>query len=219
MRKTVFCLNAWIKMATLKTEERGKGSGFSQAPTKENLEFVPSNGDRAFAFYPMLVLLPTKIGSVPDKQCCKGYSVWSLSSSSCKVVLTLLTEVIALHVGLFTIHIWEPGLERTFRDPSGTGTWASKTVFRMRCRSSLIYLAMEGAIGAFEAAGADEGQGAGSSGAPTGPESLWWSLKAWDVDLKDTGPERAEDTWPGFLRGRPQALKAITIGRKGMDES
>ena len=52
-----------------------------------------------------LVLLPTEVDAVPKEGCCKGNTVGTLGLSGGKVILTLLIEVIAFHVGLTAIDI------------------------------------------------------------------------------------------------------------------
>ena len=52
-----------------------------------------------------LVLLPTEVDVVPKKRCCKGDAVGTHGPGGGKVILTLLTEVIAFHVGLTTIDV------------------------------------------------------------------------------------------------------------------
>ena len=53
----------------------------------------------------MLVLLPTEVDAVPKEECCKGNTVGALGPGGGKVILTLLAEVIAFHVGLTTIDV------------------------------------------------------------------------------------------------------------------
>ena len=52
-----------------------------------------------------LVLLPTEVDTVPKEACCKENAVGVFGSGGSKVILTLLTEVIAFHVGLTTIDV------------------------------------------------------------------------------------------------------------------
>ena len=53
----------------------------------------------------LLVLLPTEVDAVPKEGCCKRNAVGTFGSGGGKVILTLLTEVIAFHVGLTTINV------------------------------------------------------------------------------------------------------------------
>ncbi len=45
------------------------------------------------------MLLPAEVDSVPEEEGCKRDSVWPGGPAGGKMVLTLLTEVIAFHVG------------------------------------------------------------------------------------------------------------------------
>ena len=73
--------------------------------TKEGFELLPGDGDGTFSLILPLILLPTKVDAVPKEGCCKGNAVGAFSSGGGKVILTLLTEVIAFHVGLTTIDV------------------------------------------------------------------------------------------------------------------
>ena len=52
-----------------------------------------------------LVLLPTEVNAFPKEGCCKENTVRALGPGNGKVILTLLSEVIAFYVGLNTIDI------------------------------------------------------------------------------------------------------------------
>ena len=52
-----------------------------------------------------LVLLPTEVDVVTQERCCKKNTVGALGPGGGKVILTLLAEVIAFHVGLTTIDV------------------------------------------------------------------------------------------------------------------
>ena len=73
--------------------------------TKEGFELLPSDGDCAFSLMLPLILLPMEVNAVPKEGCCKGNVVGVFGSGGGKVILTLLTEVIAFHVGLITIDV------------------------------------------------------------------------------------------------------------------
>ena len=73
--------------------------------TKEGLELLSSDGDCAFSLMLPLVLLPTEVDTVPKERYCKRNAVGVFDFGGGKVILTLLTEVIAFHVGLTTIDI------------------------------------------------------------------------------------------------------------------
>ena len=71
--------------------------------TKKGLELLPGDRDYVFSLMLPLILLPTEVNAIPKKGCCKGNAVGAFGSGDGKVILTLLTEVIAFHVGLTTI--------------------------------------------------------------------------------------------------------------------
>ena len=52
-----------------------------------------------------LVLLSTEVDAVPNERCCKRNAFETLSPDGGKVILTLLTEVIAFYVGLIMIDV------------------------------------------------------------------------------------------------------------------
>ena len=52
-----------------------------------------------------LVLLPTEVDAVPKEECYKENAVGDFGSCGGKVILILLAEVIAFHVGLTTIDV------------------------------------------------------------------------------------------------------------------
>ena len=52
-----------------------------------------------------LVLLPMEVDVVTQERGCKRNAVGAFGSSGGKVILILLTEVIAFHVGLTTIDV------------------------------------------------------------------------------------------------------------------
>ena len=54
-----------------------------------------------------LILLPAKTDPVPEERHDKRNLDGPYSSSSSKIVLALLTKVVAVHVGLSAVYIWE----------------------------------------------------------------------------------------------------------------
>ena len=72
---------------------------------KEGLELLPSNRNFAFGLVFLLVLLPTEVDAVTQERCCKKNAIEALSSGGSKVILALMVEVIAFHVGLTTIDV------------------------------------------------------------------------------------------------------------------
>ncbi len=57
------------------------------------------------------MLLPIEVDLVPKKESCKQNLVWPSGSSSGKVVLTVLAEVVALYVRPTAIDVRGLGLE------------------------------------------------------------------------------------------------------------
>ena len=57
-----------------------------------------------------LVLLPAEADLVPEERRGKANLVRSHSSSGSKVVLALLTEVVAVHMELSEVYVWGTGL-------------------------------------------------------------------------------------------------------------
>ena len=88
-----------------------KGLGVTQTPEEECLEFVPCDQDRGFGVISPLVLLPAEADPVPQERRGKGNLGRSCGSSSSKIVLTLLTKVVAVHMGLSAIYVREMGLQ------------------------------------------------------------------------------------------------------------
>ena len=58
----------------------------------------------------LLVLLPAETDLVPVKGRGKKNPGKSHSYRGSKIVLTLLTEFVAVYMGLFVVYIWEAGL-------------------------------------------------------------------------------------------------------------
>ena len=88
-----------------------KGLGVTQASTEKCLELVLRDQNRGFRVMSPLVVLPAEAGPVPKERRGKGNSGRPRGSSDSKVVLTLLTEVVAVHVGLFAVYVRGTGLQ------------------------------------------------------------------------------------------------------------
>ena len=82
-----------------------KGLWVTQALAEECLELVPRNRDKSLCVMSPLVLLPAEADPVSKEGRCKENLGKLCSSSDSKVVLTLLTEVIAIHMGLSAVYI------------------------------------------------------------------------------------------------------------------
>ena len=73
--------------------------------TKEGLEVLPRDRNCALGLVLPLVLLPTEVNAVTQERCCKENTVGAFGPGDGKVILTLLAEVIAFHMGLTTIDV------------------------------------------------------------------------------------------------------------------
>ena len=82
-----------------------KGLGVTQALAEERLELFPRDRNRSVCVMSPLVLLPAEADPVPQERRGKGNPGRSRGSSGSKVVLTLLTEVVAVHVGLPAVYV------------------------------------------------------------------------------------------------------------------
>ena len=72
---------------------------------KKDLKLLLGDRDCVFGLVLPLVLLPTEVDVVPKKGYYKGNTVETLGPGGSKVILTLLTKVIAFHVRLTTIDV------------------------------------------------------------------------------------------------------------------
>ena len=82
-----------------------KGLEVIQAPAEEYLELVPRDWDkRVYIMFP-LVLLPAKTDPVPKEGCGKKNLDRLRSSSGSKIVLILLTEIVAVHMRLSAVYV------------------------------------------------------------------------------------------------------------------
>lgn len=124
-----------------------KGLGVSLAFEEECLKLVLSNQDRAVYNFFLLILLLAEADLVMKKRRSKKKQVKTLSSSGDKVIFTLLTEVVAFHIGFTVVHARETDFQELvlglFRGGGGSN---SKTVFRICCKFSLIYLGIVGTL-------------------------------------------------------------------------
>lgn len=72
---------------------------------KKSLEFVLSRRDSIFAFNLSLILLPAKIDLISEKQSYKKDMLITHGISRVKIILALLTKVIALYMWVFIIQV------------------------------------------------------------------------------------------------------------------
>ena len=82
-----------------------KGLEVAQAPTEERLELVLRDRDRGLCIMSPLILLPAEADPVPEKRRGKENSSRPRGSGGSKIVLTLLTKVVAIHVGLSAVYV------------------------------------------------------------------------------------------------------------------
>ena len=87
-----------------------KGLGVTQALTEERLKLVLRDQDRGLFVLSPFVLLPAEADLVLQEECGKGNLDRPHGSGGSKVVLILLTEVVAIYVGLSVIYVREAGL-------------------------------------------------------------------------------------------------------------
>ena len=72
---------------------------------EERFELVSCHQNRAVCVISLFVLLPVEADPVPKKRCGKRNLGRPHNSNGSKVVLTLLTEVVAVHVGLSAVYV------------------------------------------------------------------------------------------------------------------
>ena len=90
---------------------------------EERLELVPRDRDKNFYVMSLFVLLPAEADPVSEEGRGKKNLSRPPSSSSSKVVLTLLTEVVAIHVRLSAIYVWEAGFQLLPRHLGDNESW------------------------------------------------------------------------------------------------
>ena len=71
-----------------------------------------------------LRLLPTEADPVSEERHDKGNPGRPHSSIGSKIVLTLLTEVVAVHVGLFAVYVQRTGLQLFLGSLGDDGSWS-----------------------------------------------------------------------------------------------
>ena len=101
-----------------------EGLGVTQALAEKRLELVPGNQDRAVCVSLPFILLLAETDPIPKERYGKGNLVSSRSPSGSKIVLTLLTEVVAVHVRLFAVYVWGTGLQLLLGRLGDDRTWS-----------------------------------------------------------------------------------------------
>ena len=77
---------------------------------EKRLELIPHDQDKVVCVLLPLVLLPAETDPVLEERHGKKNLDRSHSSSGSKIVLKLLTKVVAIHVGLSAIYVSQMGL-------------------------------------------------------------------------------------------------------------
>ena len=95
----------------------------SQTLAEEYLELIPCDQDKVVCVSLLLVLLLAKPDPVPKEERGKRNLGRLRSSSGCKVVLTLLIEVVAIHVRLFAIYVQGMSLQLIPRRLGDDESW------------------------------------------------------------------------------------------------
>ena len=101
-----------------------KGLGVTKATAEECLEFVLCDRDRGFGVISPLVLLSAEADPVSQEERSKKNLGWSHSFSGSKIVLTLLTEVVTVQVGLSAIYIRGTSLQLLPGCLGNNGNWS-----------------------------------------------------------------------------------------------
>ena len=101
-----------------------KGLWVTQVLSEKCLELVPRNRDRGFGIMSLLVLLPAEADLVPQEKRGKGNPGRSHGSSGSKIVLTLLTKVVAVHVRLSAVYVRGIGLQLLPGCLNNNGSWS-----------------------------------------------------------------------------------------------
>ena len=101
-----------------------KGLGVTQTMAEECFEFILCDRDGSLGVMFPLVLLPAEADPVLQERRGKGNPDRSRSSSGSKIVLTLLTEVIAVHVGLSAIYGRGTGFQLLPGCLGNDGSWS-----------------------------------------------------------------------------------------------
>ena len=75
-----------------------KRGGFSETLSEKGLEFILSKGGGPVALNLGLTLLPVEVEPIPKEQGCEGNTLEPCDTGRVKMVLALLTEIVALHM-------------------------------------------------------------------------------------------------------------------------
>lgn len=89
-----------------------KQRGFSNTLLEKSFEFVPNREDSIVAFHLSFVLLLVEVDSITGEQSRKRDAFGARGTGRIKMVFTVLTEVVTLHVQVPIVEIRVFGLER-----------------------------------------------------------------------------------------------------------
>ena len=82
-----------------------KQGRFSKTLPEKGLEFVPSRGDGIVTFNLSFVLLLAEVNPVSEERICKKDAFVAHGSSRIKIILTVITKIIALHIQAFIVKV------------------------------------------------------------------------------------------------------------------
>ena len=85
--------------------------GFSEILPEKGLKFVLSKGDGIVAFNLSFMLLPAEVNPISEERGREEDAFVARGSNRVKIILTLSTEIIALHVRAPIVKVGVPGLE------------------------------------------------------------------------------------------------------------
>lgn len=88
-----------------------KSDEFSETLLKKGLEFVLNKWDGTGTFNLDLWLLPAEVDTIPEKKSCKGDELRAGSIGHVKMILILLTKVVALYVIANVVQVKVLGFE------------------------------------------------------------------------------------------------------------
>ena len=100
-----------------------KGLGVTQALTEERIKLVPHDRNGSLCVMSPFVLLPAEADPVLKERHSKGNLARPRSSGGSKVVLTLLTDVVAVYAGLSAIYVRGAGFQLFSGHLGDNGSW------------------------------------------------------------------------------------------------
>lgn len=95
-------------------DDSHKRGGFSKVLAEKGFEFASSRRDSIVFFNLSLVLLPAEVDFVLKERGRKGDAFVARGSGYVEIVLTLSTEVVAIHVQTYIVQVGVAGLEDSF---------------------------------------------------------------------------------------------------------